>query len=300
MKESSPPSIFRVHKKNINVKLEFHLISLNYPLEDLQKLALALQAILSEYRIGYPMPTRRGETEEERKRIWIEEGIESQKFTKEKMAKANEMLPYINEALAKIEALLESENPEFASRILSVIEDCKKETFYLVNFFSVGELSSNLMRLKGHLTIRAIARPTIFVGYRYTPEDELLADKFIKLLFLEGFNPTSAKTARAEDIDDKVKKMIELSDGVTIIFTREEELQKGGYTTSTWLSDEKSYALGKDKKVTLFFEDMIAPSQRKGIQGDLEYIEFNRDHLENCILEAIPYLRDFRQRIISE
>jgi len=155
------------------------------------------------------------------------------------------------------------------------------------------------MRLAGHLSVRVVAKPIIFVGYRYTEEDEKLANEFIKLFELEGFKCVSGKTAKAEDIDEKVKKLIDQSEGVIIIFTREKELKDGGWTTSRWLTDEKAYAMGRDKPVLLFFEDCIAQTERKGIHGELEYVKFNREHLHEAFLKAIPYLRDFRQRVLE-
>ena len=145
-----------------------------------------------------------------------------------------------------------------------------------------------------------MARPTIFVGYRFTPEDEGLANKFIELFNAEGFHCISGKTARHEDVDEKVKQIIEQqAEGVVIIFTKEQELTKGGWTTSPWLIDEKAFAMGKNKPVLLFFEDCIAHTQRKGIHGDLEYITFNRVSLVDAFPKAISYLQNFRQHIFE-
>jgi hypothetical protein len=155
------------------------------------------------------------------------------------------------------------------------------------------------MRLKGHLSVRNIARPAVFVGYRYAKEDEEIAEKFISLFELEGLGVVSGKTAKVEDVDDKVKGMINTCDGVIVIFTKAQELKEGGWATSLWLSDEKSFALGKSKQVGLFFEDCISQEQKKGIHGNLEYIEFSRDNLDKAFLEAIPYLRDFKQKILN-
>lgn len=115
----------------------------------------------------------------------------------------------------------------------------------------------------------------------------------------EKLHTISGKTAKAEDVDDKIKGMINVSDGIIVIFTRDQELKRGGWTTSVWLTDEKAYALGQSKQVILFFEDCISQAQRKGIQGDLEYVQFNREYLADAFLEVIPYVRDFRQRILG-
>ena len=142
-------------------------------------------------------------------------------------------------------------------------------------------------------------RPRIFIGYRYVKEDEIVAKKLISLFELEGFECITGRTAKARDIDEKVKKAIEESDGVIVIFTKDKELRNGGWTTSTWLSDEKAYALGAGKPILLFFDECISADQKKGLQGDLEYIEFNREKLDDAILKAIPYLRDFYKRLLE-
>ncbi len=143
------------------------------------------------------------------------------------------------------------------------------------------------------------SKPQIFVGYRYTDEDEEIAAAFMELLELEGFKCITAKTSKAEDVNEKVKKIIARCDGAAIIFTKEKELKDGGWTTSAWLKDEKAYALGVKKPVLLFFEKDISDSEKKGIHGDLEYIEFERERLHDAILKAIPYVRDFYEKIIG-
>jgi hypothetical protein len=89
------------------------------------------------------------------------------------------------------------------------------------------------------------------------------------------------------------------SEGVIIIFTRDRKLEGGKWTSSGWLKDEKAYSIGKGKPILLLVDDCIEGSERKGIHGNLEYVVF-RDCLDDSFLRAIPYLRDFRQRILSK
>lgn len=137
------------------------------------------------------------------------------------------------------------------------------------------------------------------MAYRFIPEDEGIANTIKKLLELEGFVCVDAQTAKAEDVSDKVKKEIENSDGVVVIFTKVKQLSNGKWTTSSWLNDEKAFALGKNKPILLFFEDCIDPDERKGIHGELEYLPFNRDKMDEFILRAIPYIRDFYKKVLE-
>jgi hypothetical protein len=274
---------------------------MSYPLKKLESLSTKIQELLGSYyiesRTDLILKPREGVSREEEFYKSIKRSNDaSSRF----MAKAGiEVLPQIQSTLAEIEALLSSEDKSFITRIQPILEKARSIATYPVNPLRYNELSSILMSLKGHLSIRALIRPNIFIGYRYTPEDEEIANKFMTLFTFEGMNLISAKTAKTEDVGEKVKRLIGDSEGVIIIATRDQELKDGGWTTSVWLTDEKSFALGQSKKVGLFFEDCISPTSKKGIQGDLEYIEFNREHLDKAFLEATPYLRDLRQSIIE-
>lgn len=274
---------------------------MSYPFEELTRLSVRIQELLGNYELEsisniFPRhsPDKTREEEfEERSRKSMETSVRFMKNA------GTELLPKVQSVLAEIEALLESDDVSIASRVRPILKQAQQFATHPTNPLGYNELSALLMRLKGQLSMRVIIRPTVFVGYRYTEEDEIVADKFIKLFQHEDLNPISGKTARAEDVDEKIKNMINISDGVLVIFTKEEELKRGGWATSTWLTTENAYALGQKKQVGLFFEDCISPTQRKGIQGDLEYIEFNREHIDRAFLEAIPYLKDFRQRILG-
>lgn len=266
---------------------------MNYPIKQLEKLAPEIQELIGEYRNEELRTSDFNIPWDERTRMSMEA---SNNFMRRAGVK---VLPSVHKVLAEIEALLEGEDKAITERIRPILSEAKQWADHPTNPLGYAELSTQLMRLAGHLSVRVVARPTIFVGYCYTEEDEKLANKFIKLFELERFKCVSGKTAKAGDIDEKVKKLIDQSEGVIIIFTREKELKDGGWTTSRWLTDEKAYAIGRDKPVLLFFDDRIAQTGKKGIHGDLEYVEFNREHLDEAFLKAIDYLRDFRQRVLE-
>lgn len=267
---------------------------MKHPINQLVDLARRIQVLLGEYHdeefrsLDFNIP-------------WNERTQISMKASNNFMTKAGtQVLPEVMKILAEVEALLDTEQRAIAERVRPILSETQQWARHPTNPLGYAELSSSLSRLAGHLSVRVAARPTIFVGYRFVPEDEKLVSKFMELFRHEGFNCINGETARAEDIDDKAKEMIEQqSEGVIIIFTKEEELREGGWTTSVWLTDEKAFAIGKNKPVLLFFEDLIAQTQRKGIHGELEYIEFNRGNLDEALLKAIPYLRDFRQRVLE-
>lgn len=266
---------------------------MKYPLGELEKISVEIQKLLGEYRSERNLSLDFSTPFEQRTRSLVAAGDTFM------LTAGTEVLPRLIEVLAKIEALLEAEDEAIIERVKPILSEIQRRAQYPVNPLVYNDLSAHLMRLKGHLQVQIVISPLVFVGYRFNEDDEKIANKFMKLMELEKLEPISAEISKAEDIDDKVRKMIDDSNGVAIICTKEKELRDGGWTTSTWLIGEKGFAMGKDKEVILFFEDCIAESERKGIHGALEIIEFNRAQMDEAILKAIPYLRDFRKRILA-
>ena len=169
----------------------------------------------------------------------------------------------------------------------------------LENYKRVAKLGIDLLEnLLKHKIIKIIKeKPRVFVTYRFAEEDRKIVESIKKLLELEGFDCVGWKTdnVEIENVYNQVKKEIEDSDCVVVIFTR-------NWTTSNWLINEMSFAIGKGKPVILFFEDCIDPEERKsivGIVGDVEYLTFNRYQLDEFILKAIPYIRDFYKKVLE-
>ena len=63
--------------------------------------------------------------------------------------------------------------------------------------------------------------------------------------------------------------------------------------------DEKAYANAKEKTILLIYEKCISENFKKGIQGSFEYLEFEREKLDELFLEAIPAIRNLYDRILE-
>jgi len=264
-----------------------------YPRKELESLAGRIQSLLGEYRGETTHALTRRISPEESSRLLLEA---SDNLMKKAGTKA---LPQIQKVLAEIEVALSDEDKVFAKRIRPILSEAQQFARFPTNPLGYAELSTLLMRLAGYMSVTLEDRPTVFVGYQYTEDDEPIADWFIKLISQEGFEPTSGKKPKAQAFDEKVKRMIARSEGVVVIFTKEKELRERGWTTPTWLTDEKAFAIGKDKPIALFFEDCIAETETKGIQGLHEHIKFNRKHLDKARPRIVKYLRDFKRRILG-
>lgn len=211
-----------------------------------------------------------------------------------------EINPKVNLLLGKIEAILYNEDPAVVSRMKPMIEDARRMATFPTNPLGYSELATKLMNLAGHLSVDVVFEPRVFVGHKWTDKDDEIANKFMELFELEGLKCLTGKPAKPVDVDEKVKGLINDTDGTIIIFGPDKKLEATEYmTTSGWLKDEKSYAMGKGKPILLFFDNTIHPDEKKGIQGDYEYIDFDKECLAEAILEAIPYLRSFRKGLVE-
>lgn len=127
---------------------------------------------------------------------------------------------------------------------------------------------------------------TAFVGMSFAEEDRYVNESFEKLIESLGIEVLSGETPKADAISNKIKERIDLSDFFVGIFTRRDKLAgKQKWTTSSWIIDEKAYAVGKNKKLVLLREQGV--ESIGGLQGDYEYIEFSRSALEKALLSVV-------------
>jgi hypothetical protein len=129
-------------------------------------------------------------------------------------------------------------------------------------------------------------QPTAFVGMSFAPTDKVVNDCVLQTLKLIGITIITGERPKAERISDKVKNAIDNQYIFVGIFTRRDKVaRKNEWTTSSWVIDEKAYAVGKGKKLILLKEKGVGSIG--GIQGDYEYIEFSRERLEDLTLSLL-------------
>lgn len=270
---------------------------MKYPLEKLDELANSIQALLAEYhKRSYSDFYSSTSDPEKEFRESVQKSMES---SSDLMGRAGTtVLSKLQSVLAEIEAIVEMDDRSIAKRVNPILDRAKTFATHPTNPLGYGEIASTLMQLSGHLKVRQVYRPKIFVGHSFKEEDEAVVKKFLQLFNHEGFDCETGEKPEAQDVDEKVKRRIGENEGLIIIGTRDQELKAGGgWTIPPWLRDENAYAMGKGKPTLLFFEDSIDERQRKGIQGDYEHIIFARDDVSDAIIRAIPYLQDFKQKI---
>lgn len=130
---------------------------------------------------------------------------------------------------------------------------------------------------------------TAFIGHSFAPDDSAVVG-FVKDLLTEmQIRCSSGERAEAVEVHEKVKKRILAANLFVGIFTRRDKIEgKDLWRTTDWLVEEMSFAAANGKKLILLRENGIADFG--GLQGNLEYIEFNRLELHKAapkILQTI-------------
>ena len=130
------------------------------------------------------------------------------------------------------------------------------------------------------------AENTVFVGQSFDPSDSHVNSSIGDVLTALGLTVVTGERPRADKISEKVKSLIEQQSIFVGIFTRRDKIaRKAEWATSTWVIDEKAYAVGLQKPLILLKEQGV--TSIGGIQGEYEYIEFSRDALELAVLKLI-------------
>lgn len=166
-----------------------------------------------------------------------------------------------------------------------------------------------------HAIVGVMNHIKAFVGHSFSPKDQSLVrvflDYFSKIQNLNiGFYWEHAEGAEARELAQKVLSLMEGKDlfigicthkelcveptvlqTLTImerLFGFENKLQA---KTSDWITQEIGAAIGKNMRVLILLENGVR--RPGGLQGDLEYIEFEREHPEKSfskILEMVQSL----------
>jgi hypothetical protein len=133
---------------------------------------------------------------------------------------------------------------------------------------------------------RAAEPLTAFVGQSFSQNDEIINKLVFDVLTAIGVTVATGEKPKADRISEKVKSLIEQQAIFVGIFTRRDKIaRKKEWATSTWVIDEKAYALGRQKRLILLKEQGV--NSIGGIQGDYEYFEFSRDNLGDVVLKLV-------------
>ena len=155
-----------------------------------------------------------------------------------------------------------------------------------------------------------------FIGHSFNPDDEGVVRRFLDYFGQvakshPNFSWEHAQQAEPKVLTEKVLKLIEGKNTFIAICTRSEKVivntpektpglierffgsreRQFVWKTSDWIIQEIGLAVGKNLNLVLFIEDGVR--RPGGLQGDLEYISFNRENIEKAcgsLLEMIAAL----------
>jgi hypothetical protein len=136
-----------------------------------------------------------------------------------------------------------------------------------------------------------------FVGQSFAEADIRVNEPVRRFLEAFGLSVTTGEKPSAQTVSSKVKARIEEADIFVGIFTRRDKLAgKEEWSASAWVIDEKAYALAKGKRLVLLKEAGV--SSVGGLQGDYEYLEFERGNLEDLLVRLLETLRGLGDRAV--
>ncbi len=137
--------------------------------------------------------------------------------------------------------------------------------------------------------VRTVAPKVAFVGQSFADADKTLNETVARALTALGLSVLTGEKPKAEQVARKVKDRIDKADLFVGIFSRRDKLEgRNEWAPSPWVVDEKAYALARQKKLLLLREAGV--SSIGGLQGDYEYISFDRDLLADLVIKLIEAL----------
>lgn len=153
---------------------------------------------------------------------------------------------------------------------------------------------------------------TAFIGHNFDEKDESLIEKIKAFVMQNDVHYTTGEKAQNKSVSEKVKQRINDCDVFIGIFTAAEPLCRPScnsnpilqlfkadksprqFTTSNWVIQESGYALGKGRP-TIFMVEKGVDSFPE-LQGDQEYIPFDRADLNEALLRFTMMLTDFKSK----
>lgn len=140
---------------------------------------------------------------------------------------------------------------------------------------------------------------TAFVGHSFNQEDHDLVSAIKHLLTSLGVTCDSGEKPQGRSVSKKILERIKSNELFVGIFTRKTKLSgTNQWTTSSWIVEEKAAAINERKRLLLLVEEGV--TDIGGLQGDYEYVRFNKFRLYEALPRIIDYIRSFtipKQRV---
>jgi hypothetical protein len=142
-----------------------------------------------------------------------------------------------------------------------------------------------------HVLVNAkiLVNRTAFVGHSFLPQDQSTVAYVKDLLREMEISCTTGERAEASEIHEKVKRRILAAEYFVGIFTRRHKIEDQDlWTTTDWVVQEMAFAAANKKKLIILRESGLVDFG--SLQGNLEYIEFNREELHLATIRLLQTL----------
>jgi hypothetical protein len=148
------------------------------------------------------------------------------------------------------------------------------------------------------LALERKALSTVFVGHSFAKEDDPVNTIVLRFLAAYGLEVVTGEKPSANTVSAKVRTRIDSCDAFLGIFSRRDKIaRKQEWLPSPWVVDEKAFALAKNKKLILLRESGV--QSIGGLQGDYEYLEFDRTNMGEVLIRLLETLRSIEGDITS-
>lgn len=128
------------------------------------------------------------------------------------------------------------------------------------------------------------------MGHSFLKKDRVLINSLKRILSSLGVVCDSGEKPEGGSVSMKVLERLQRNDIFVGVFTKRSRLADSkNWTTSSWVVEEKAAAIDKGKRLLLLVEEGV--EEIGGLQGDYEYVRFNRSQFYESIPKIVDYIR---------
>ena len=125
--------------------------------------------------------------------------------------------------------------------------------------------------------------PVLFISYHISKENNIIIEQLKDFTNSFQISVITGTEPETDSLSEKEKRLIDESDYLLAILTKDEEKKDGSWIPSKWVSDEIAYSIGLNKKIIRIVEKGLY--YKPAISGDAEYITFDRNNISETIIK---------------
>jgi hypothetical protein len=128
---------------------------------------------------------------------------------------------------------------------------------------------------------------SVFFAHSFAETDRGIVRSLKRSLQRRGYRVLSGEKSEARRVSMKVRRRIASADVFVALLTRRHRIpgESASWTSVPWVIEEKGFSLGQKATrpiILLVEEGITVPSETGGLEGDLEFIRFHRERLDEA------------------